>query len=123
MSEKKNSLVQVYDPAMCCSTGVCGPSIDPALARFAADLDWISREGAEVERFNFSQEPSAFASNAIVRTTLNEHGPDCLPMVLVDGLVVCQGKYPSRAMLAKLLGLEMPLVMPHLTVLKDQGCC
>ncbi len=115
--------VQVYDPPMCCSTGVCGPSIDPALARFAADLDWISRQGAHVERFNLSQQPSAFASNAIVRTTLNEHGPNCLPMVLLDGIVVFQGKYPSRAMLAKLLGLEMAAAVPQLTVLKDQGCC
>jgi hypothetical protein len=31
----------VFDPAMCCSTGVCGPSVDPELARFAADLDWL----------------------------------------------------------------------------------
>ena len=123
MTDTKGSLVQVYDPAMCCSTGVCGPSIDPALARFAADLDWISREGTRIERFNLSQQPSAFAVNSIVRTTLHEQGPECLPMVLVDGVVVCQGKYPSRAMLAKLLGLELPPAVPQLTVLKDKGCC
>lgn len=123
MTAGKSSLVQVYDPAMCCSTGVCGPSVDPALARFAADLDWLSREGTRVERFNLSQQPADFASNSIVRTTLHEQGPECLPMILVDGVVVSQGKYPSRAMLAKILGLEMPPAFAQLPVLKDKGCC
>ena len=28
--------LQVFDPPMCCSTGVCGPQVDPELPRFAA---------------------------------------------------------------------------------------
>lgn len=123
MTEKKGHLIQVFDPAMCCSTGVCGPSVDPGLPRFAADLDWLARQGARVERFNLSQQPSAFAVNTIVRSTLHEQGPDCLPMVLVDGAVVCQGKYPSRAMLAKLIDAELPPAFAQLPVLKDSGCC
>ena len=47
--------VRVFDPAMCCSTGICGPSVDPKLARFAADLDWLKSQGISVERFNLSQ--------------------------------------------------------------------
>jgi hypothetical protein len=31
--------VTVYDPPMCCSTGVCGLQVDPKLAQFAGDLD------------------------------------------------------------------------------------
>lgn len=119
----KGTLIQVFDPAMCCSTGVCGPAIDPSLARFASDLDWLTQQGARVERFSLSQQPSAFAVNTIVRTTLYEQGPECLPMVLVDGVIACQGKYPSRAMLAKLTGIELPPVFAQLTVLKDSGCC
>ena len=42
--------VEVFDPAMCCSTGVCGPSVDPALARFAADLEWLAGQGVAVAR-------------------------------------------------------------------------
>jgi hypothetical protein len=34
--------LEVYDPAMCCSTGVCGPEVDPALVTFAADLKWVA---------------------------------------------------------------------------------
>ena len=44
--------VQVFDPAMCCSTGVCGPSVDPVLPRFAADLEWLKSKGVQVERYN-----------------------------------------------------------------------
>lgn len=42
--------IQVFDPPMCCSTGVCDPSADPELVRFAAALDWLKRQGVEVER-------------------------------------------------------------------------
>jgi len=25
--------IEIFDPAMCCSSGVCGPSVDPKLVR------------------------------------------------------------------------------------------
>src|SRR5690606_31175046 len=55
--------VRVFDPAMCCSTGICGPSVDAELVRFAADLDWLKTQGISVERFNLSQQPAAFAED------------------------------------------------------------
>jgi len=42
--------IQVFDPPLCCSTGVCGTDVDPELVRFAADLDWLAKQGVEVER-------------------------------------------------------------------------
>jgi len=101
-------LVQVFDPAMCCSTGVCGPKVDPVLPRFAADLDWLKHQGLRVERYNLSQQPSAFAENATVRRALEERGNACLPLILVDGVVVSEGKYPSRGTLAVRAGVEPP---------------
>jgi Arsenical resistance operon protein ArsD len=98
----------VYDPAMCCSTGVCGPSVDPALPRFAADLDWLKRQGVEVERYNLAQAPGAFASNLVVVGALQGYGERCLPLVLVDGRVASHGRYPDRAELARFAGLEAP---------------
>ncbi len=44
--------VQVYDKPICCSTGVCGPQVDPVLPRFAADLDLRKSHGNQVERFD-----------------------------------------------------------------------
>ncbi len=89
--------VEVFDPPMCCSTGVCGPSVDPALATFAADLGWLGEQGVPVERHNLSQEPGAFAENDLVRDLLAERGEEALPAVLVRGVLRSSGRYPSRA--------------------------
>ncbi len=96
--------IQVFDPPMCCSTGVCGPNVDPALARFAADLDWLRRQGIVVERFNPAQQPAAFTSNSTVKAALAQNGTGCLPLILVDGNVVSLGRYPGREALADAVG-------------------
>ena len=96
----------VYDPPMCCSTGVCGPVVDPVLPRIAADLDWLKRQGIAVERYNLAQQPQAFASNPVVTAALREYGNDCLPLVLVNGEVASRGSYPTRTELSRLVGLE-----------------
>ena len=98
--------MQVFDPAMCCSTGVCGPSVDPTLPRFAADLEWLKSKGVEVERFNLAQQLAAFSGTPKVKQALNSHGTKSLPMILVDGEVKSSGEYPSRADLARFAGVE-----------------
>lgn len=97
--------LQVFDPAMCCSTGICGPNVDPKLVQFAADLDWLTSQDVPVERYNLSQSPAAFAANATVKATLDKHGTDCLPLVLVDGAIASVGGYPTRVELAAWSGL------------------
>ena len=46
------SKLEVFDPAMCCSTGVCGVDVDPVLVQFAADLQWLGEQGVEIKRYN-----------------------------------------------------------------------
>jgi len=92
---------------MCCSTGVCGPSVDPQLVRFAADLDWLKSKGATVQRFNLAQEPAAFVEDA-VRQVLETKGEAALPLVMVDGQVKSTGSYPSREQLAQWAGVATP---------------
>lgn len=99
--------VEVFDPPMCCSTGVCGPNVDPALARFSADLHWLSNQGIHVERYNLSQQPQHFVANALVKATLTQEGDKCLPLILVNGRIASQGGYPLREELAKLSGLRV----------------
>jgi AhpD family alkylhydroperoxidase len=96
--------VQVFDPPMCCSTGVCGPEVDPALVRFAADLEWLKSTGVEVERFNLSQDPAAFVGNPVVAQAIRGRD-DGLPLILVDGKIVAHGSYPAREVLAELAGV------------------
>ena len=97
--------LQVFDPPMCCSTGVCGPAVDPKLVGFAADLEWLARHGVEVQRFNLSQQPAAFVENAAVKAELARHANDCLPLVLLDGEIMTRGRYPTRPVLAWFTGL------------------
>jgi hypothetical protein len=112
--------IRVFDPAMCCSSGVCGPSIDPELARFAADVDWLQKQGVNVERFNLSQQPAAFAETSAVKAAL-ERGTSVLPLVMVDDRVAVEGAYPSRETLAALAGI----VVKKLAVAPNTGvsCC
>jgi len=98
--------LKVYDPAMCCSSGVCGPDVDEALVRFAADLKWIESQGVAVERFNLAQSPKAFVENPLIRSWLTGKGKAALPLVMVDGKVVTSGVYPTRDELAGFLGLK-----------------
>lgn len=99
------SKIKIFDPPQCCSTGVCGPKVDEKLVRFAADLDWLGKNGAAVERFNLAQQPDVFMANDDVREKLVIEGNGCLPLVLVDGGIVSSGRYPDRTELAELAGL------------------
>ena len=115
------STIHVFDPAMCCSTGICGPAIDPQLARFAADLDWLKGQGVSVERFNLSQQPGAFAEDAAVKAALESGGEASLPVVKVDGEVKSSGRYPSRDTLATWADIGVVASAPEGA--KASGCC
>ncbi len=88
--------IQVFDPALCCSSGVCGVDVDQKLVSFAADVDWAWQNGARIERFNLAQQPMAFAENAIVKGLLERSGEGALPVTLIDGEMALAGRYPTR---------------------------
>ena len=104
--------IQIFDPAMCCNTGVCGVDVDQSLVTFAADVDWATQQGAQIERFNLSQQPLVFANNAIVKGLLESAGQTALPATLVDGQLTLAGRYPSREDLARWAGLAPVEVAP-----------
>ncbi|MGH9886471.1 MAG: arsenite efflux transporter metallochaperone ArsD [bacterium] len=89
--------VAVFDPAMCCDTGVCGPGVDPALLAIARDLRWLEKHGVTVQRAGLAQEPDTFVANARVSGLMQAFGDGALPAVLVNGEVLCYGRYPTRA--------------------------
>ena len=110
--------IQVFDPALCCSTGVCGVDVDQALVTFSADVAWAKLNGAQIERFNLAQEPVAFAENNAVKGFLERSGAEALPLVLVDGNVALAGRYPNRAELTRWAG-----ILPTITETKTSGTC
>lgn len=113
------STIQIFDPALCCSSGVCGTDVDQALVHFSADIDWAMKNGAQVERFNLAQQPLAFADNPVVNSFLQRSGAEALPLILVDGEVALAGRYPLRAELVRWAGLAAPAAEAK----PASGCC
>jgi hypothetical protein len=89
-------MIQVYDPPMCCSTGVCGPTVDPVLPQFAGFLYQLKAHGVSVERYNLAQQPLAFIQNPKVKAFLDAEGAEKLPLIFIDGEVALQGAYPDH---------------------------
>ncbi len=100
------SKIEVFEPALCCATGVCGEDVDQQLVNFSADLDFIRSRGADIARYNLASEPQAFAANDSVAAFLRVSGSAGLPLVLVDGVTAMTGRYPDRIQLAIWAGLD-----------------
>ncbi|QAU34506.1 arsenite efflux transporter metallochaperone ArsD [Janthinobacterium sp. 17J80-10] len=117
--------IQIYDPAMCCSTGVCGVEVEQALVDFSADAEWAKQHGAQIERFNLAQQPMAFAEHPTVKAFLERSGKDALPLILVDGQLALAGRYPRRAELARWAGISaLPVAAaPTGASCSGSNCC
>ncbi len=115
------SKLEIFEPAMCCPTGVCGVSVDPVLVQFNADLQALGESGVEVVRHSLSHDASAFATNADVLKEMGA-GMDRLPIVTVDGRIVSTGMYPSKAQLMSKLGLTISTAEKPRVKLGECGC-
>jgi SAM-dependent methyltransferase len=119
--------IRVYEPALCCSTGVCGEDVDQRLVEFTADLNHLTEQGAAVTRHNLANDPQAFAADEAVRAFLEVAGSEGLPLTTVDGVTVMTGTYPTRDQLLRFAGLaEEPAVVPDGIAeldLSDAGGC
>lgn len=120
--------VEIFDPAMCCSTGVCGTDVDPTLSRFAADIEWLATQGVVVQRATLAQEPGKFAANVAVRNALVERGTGVLPAIVVDGVLKSTGAYPAREQIAAWAGMTQAkapaeALNPTVTPANSGGCC
>ena len=111
--------IEIFDPAMCCSTGVCGPSIDPELLRIATLVNSLKEQGIVVQRHGLASEPQDFIANEAVNSLLQKEGADILPLTILDGKVVKSKYYPTNQELAEWLGVEVVLDSAE----KSSGCC
>jgi hypothetical protein len=99
--------LEIFDPAMCCSTGVCGPSIDKDLMRVATVINRLKEKGVEIKRYGLASEPFEFISNPVINEILGSEGADVLPITLLDGEVVKTKLYPTNEELTKWLEVEI----------------
>ena len=98
--------VEIFDPAMCCSTGVCGPSVEPELTRVASAVYSLETKGFNIKRYQLTDDPDKFAQNDEITRVFKEKGPDALPVVLVDDKLVKVGSYPTNEEFAEWFGVE-----------------
>jgi hypothetical protein len=98
-------IIKIYDPAMCCPTGVCGTEVDVTLVQLANFLNTLEKTKFEVNRFGLTTEPAEYVSNKEVTRILKEEGIDSLPLFFVDGELIFKGEYPQVSQLSSKLGL------------------
>lgn len=113
----KIKTIKIYDLALCCSTGVCGVEPDQQLLTFAADVEWLKKQGIEVERFNLAQQPMAYATNDKVKEQLQKSGMQALPLIIADEQIVLSGRYPNR------MEMEMWMTLGPVTFQGAAGSC
>lgn len=108
----------IFDPAMCCPTGVCGPSVDKNLLRVSTLINRLGKKGVLVERHNLNDNPQAFVDNTIINMILNDEGVDILPVTMVDGEIVKTKEYPTDEEFVELLNIPAEYIMSELKARK-----
>ena len=95
----------IFDPAMCCSTGVCGPSVYKNLLRVSTLINNLKNKGILVERHNLTSNPQIFVDNKVINMMLLKEGIEVLPVTMVEGEVVKTKAYPTNEEFLNLLEL------------------
>ena len=111
----------IFDPAMCCSTGVCGPSVNKELLRVSTVLNTLKNKGVLIERHNLTSNPQIFVDNKEINEILNTKGVESLPVTMVEGAVVKEGEYPTNIEICELL--ELPLSYLKVEIKKPNKSC
>ncbi|MDZ7836386.1 MAG: arsenite efflux transporter metallochaperone ArsD [Alkalibacterium sp.] len=111
--------LEIFEPALCCSTGVCGPSVDDELMMITSIVNTLNTaEGYEAVRYNLSGDPQAFVSNENVTAILQEKEAEALPITLVNGEVKKTGAYPTLEEISDYM--EVQFVMAGSS---GENCC
>jgi hypothetical protein len=119
--------MQIFEPAMCCPTGLCGVGVDPELLRISTVLNSMDKNGVKVERFNLTNSPQVFVTNKTVNQIIREQGVEVLPITVVDGDIVITGRYPSNDEFVQLLDIPINYLgeqkQEEEEPEKSEGCC
>ncbi|WP_313134941.1 arsenite efflux transporter metallochaperone ArsD [Anaerocolumna sp.] len=122
--------MQIFEPAMCCSTGLCGVSVDLELLRISTLLSALEKNGIQVERYNLSGSPQEFVKNKAINDYIKKKGAEGLPAVVIDDEIVITGRYPSNDEFVKLLNIPDTYIRrktvraraSKVTIKKSGGC-
>ena len=89
------AVVELFDPPLCCPTGLCGPTLDQSLLDVSDMIVTLETEGLKVARYQMTGQPQAFLSNPDVMRLVREKQMAALPISVVRGQVVKVGAYPT----------------------------
>jgi len=98
--------IKIYDPALCCPTGLCGVNIDPELMRIAVVVETLKRKGIIVERYNLRDNPQVYVTTKVVNDCLMAEGAEVFPIITVDGEIEIKKAYPTNKQFAEWLGIS-----------------
>lgn len=90
-----NKKIVIYDPPMCCSSGVCGPNPDQTLIEFQNMYSKLKQSGYDIERYVITQSPEKFKENPQIIKLIQEQQLKVLPITTVNNVVVKTGSYPT----------------------------
>jgi hypothetical protein len=115
--------MKIFEPAMCCPTGLCGVGVDPELLRISTVLDTLKKHGVPVERYNLNSAPREFIVDQTINAYINTHGAEGLPAVMVNGEIVVAGRYPTNEEFTEWLGLPSDLLGKSAEKEQGGGSC
>lgn len=87
--------VEVFDPPLCCPTGLCGPVLDTTLLDLGEAIVALQSEGHAVTRHIMTTDPQAFLRNREVYEAIRARQLEVLPITVVRGRIVKTGAYPT----------------------------
>ena len=93
----RGSTVELFDPPMCCPTGLCGPTLDQTLLDVNEMILALKADGVTIERYQMTSHPKKFTANPEVMRLVQEKQLDALPITVVQGKAIKTGSYPTLA--------------------------
>ena len=108
--DKHMNVMQIFEPAMCCSTGLCGVGVDSELLRISTVIKTLEKNGIVVARFNLSDAPQEFVKNKVVNDFLIERNMDGLPVTILDGTIKISGRYPTNEEFAEIFEIPVSIL-------------
>ena len=87
----------IFEGALCCSTGICGPEPNKALIELNENLKRLKTERPDVEitRASLTFNLETFLENNEILEMVKTQGPDILPVTTLNGKVVAERRYPT----------------------------
>lgn len=116
--------LELFERALCCPTGVCGPSVDEDLLMITSVFESLKNiENVEAIRYNLANNPDVFAGREEVIGAIHKNGKKALPITILDGGIVKTGEYPSKDEISELVHVDLDHITIEQNNAEEASCC